>query len=215
MNKIKYKLNVGKIAVIHCIEHHNRKVELEKMFKSLNITNDVEISECSTFPLVMVQDENLRNVLSKYFDRLDKSHDHIIRSFNALLNTYQLINKYYNQGYETLLLCEDGLYITDINKLNEYINNAPKDYDAIIFNCVDYKNINNEFTRLENCWCGGAYCVLYNRSGMKAYLDKAQTYFTYCDTILWSLTTDPSLHIYCPTSRVVDLNVNTPSEIDD
>ena len=50
---------------------------------------------------------------------------------------------------------------------------------------------------------------------MKAYLDKAQTYFTYCDTILWSLTTDPLLHIYCPTSRVVDLNVNTPSEIDD
>lgn len=139
---------------IYCNIHENRLEELMNEFKRLDINvNIINVNKCS----------NSDNPV-----------------FDCSLNHVKIIENAYNKGLEHILIMEDDIrFINDLNVLNEYIKNIPKDYDIILFDYIygyDFDEISRFFNKDKTNYfinidkdqrVFSAACYLLSRNGMK------------------------------------------------
>lgn len=141
--------------------------------------------------------------------------------FNCVLNHYMIIKKYYELGYDNIIVIEDDCQIKNLDLLASILENIPDDTDIArlsVDNCL-YNKLNkkidkyfyrqHEHKEYYSWFYGSTLFNIYFRNGMKFYID-------YIDNNGYIPADHPLMNtcglnhyiIYAPYSPVINLSLS-------
>lgn len=86
-------------------------------------------------------DSILQCILRNDMDKYEEDH----KGFDVSLTHYKIIKEAYELGYNKILIIEDdSIFLKDINRIEEILNNLPNDYELCYLNWTLYHQENAE-----------------------------------------------------------------------
>ena len=186
---------------IYCIHYLSYKERYENIIQTLKDLNIYQRDNFQFYYTVKNKIFNyLFNILSdkKILFTLDeKTADNKIEGyikndkvFNLAINTYNLISEAYLLGYDRILIIEDDITpLKNKELLSNIISNIPLDYNIISMEYWfrrDYdkktcytqnRKINDYFYKIMNERIVNAGFIIYDKIGMRHFLDTMNQYF--------------------------------------
>lgn len=180
---------------IWCIDYKPMKLRKQlilKQFERVGILNHPNFKFHQTFSSPF---DNMLYQKMVQSGKIIKQYQYNQQIMNASLGHYACTKKSLIDNYNRILIIENDIrFLKDINKIQEYLNNLPNDYDIILFDyfqhCSNqefeqYKNkhkINNFFAQYINLSSAGCYSL--SNKGMKIFSQLYETKFCASDVLL-------------------------------
>lgn len=181
-----FKEYFDKIDILTLAENKKRQELMHKQFKNLNCEDEIywQVSTFQPFCNVIINGFNTSG-----YGKFSKPNE-----FNCSREHYTMIKRAYEDGYNSILLLEDDLrLLKNKEKLKEYFENIPKDWNilrmSVITNNPEIKTIcsnsDNLWLKHNNVpvWSTAMYAL--NRKGMKYYLLCQEKFFQVADMPLF------------------------------
>lgn len=211
MEKKKLNLPFEKIYMIHCAEDKKRYDYCMRHFKELGIENNVNIWWTARRNYGEDIRKSFDGVVCPYYDSLFKANPYIYSGvLNVSLEHYTIIKMSYERGFNNVLILEDDVkFISDIDKLNEFMDNIPPDYDILklfyIFGPSEEGYGDKYFTKKKvPNW--GLICNSYalSRKGMEEMIRIYEEKIIPCD-IVFEKIDEEKINAYVPVNILVEM----------
>ena len=203
MNKINLPFDY-----IYCILLPTNSERVENVKKQCELLNNVNVFNSIYIPNVY----SLSNFL-KQNDKFRWNGWGNGTALNCTLNHYTVIKQAYDANVKSILVFEDDVTfdIENINKINEVMNNIPKNYNILRFEWVkEYngyvrKNERGYFIKTNKpSW--GTQCYALDRKGMEYYLKYIDNMLSVADMPLYESYIYHLNQYYCNIEICKELN---------
>lgn len=203
MNKINLPFDY-----IYCILLPTNSERVENVKKQCELLNNVNVFNSIYIPNVY----SLSNFL-KQNDKFRWNGWGNGTALNCTLNHYTVIKQAYDANSKSVLIFEDDVTFNteNINKINEVINNIPKNYNILRFEWVKEfngyvrKNERGYFIKTNKpSW--GTQCYALDRKGMEYYLKYINNMLSVADMPLYESYIYHLNQYYCNIEICKELN---------
>ena len=203
MNKINLPFDY-----IYCILLPTNSERVENVKKQCELLNNVKVFNSIYIPNVY----SLSNFL-KQNDKFRWNGWGNGTALNCTLNHYTVIKQAYDANAKSVLIFEDDVTFNDenINKINEVMNNIPKNYNILRFEWVKYwggyirKEKRGYFTKSNHpSW--GTQCYALDKIGIEYYLKYMDNMLSVADMPLYDSYIYHLNQYYCNIETCKELN---------
>ena len=173
------------IFILHHLPKASRLVEMKCQLKHLNLDSSSDVS------WEMTNDDVFSRCL--YENYKNKFYTLTFGQFNCAYGHYKIISDSLLLGYDRILILEDDVaFLKDINLIQTYLDNIPKDADIVMF---DYNILSghkqtsspladNPYYIINDVPCGSNGCYMVTKKYMEYYIDKQSKCFRVADLLL-------------------------------
>lgn len=223
-NKCNLNNIFDKVFVIHCVENEKRYKNILYQQKQSKLKLDIWWTCYHPHSYIMANSLILSGK-GRYL--VNGNELNLTREF------YTIIKVSYLKGYDHILIFEDDFNLMKLDKLNEFCDNFPEDFDIIQFGILPNPDTYDYSKILKSYLCKkyfikmdfGAYgnCGLaLSRKGMKYFIDSIDKEFNAADIPIFEDTNkisfygkvkNTNLNHYIPTMPLVYLNIDNESNI--
>ena len=186
-----------KIYCIHYLPYKERFEDIKKTLSGLNISQQSNFewffttkNKIFNYLFDILRDKHILTCMTEQESNGFEGYIKNDKVFNLAINTYNLINMAYLLDYQRILIIEDDITpLKDKVLFNNIMENIPLDYNIISMeywfrlkwnkdSCYkDDRKINDYFYHVINERLVNAGFVVYDRVGMKHFLDTMNQYF--------------------------------------
>ena len=171
-----FKEYFDRIFLLNLVENKNRRDFMFSQFNQLGCNDEVEVHNAVLHPFC--------DIIINAFNKSGKGKFTKPNEFNCAREHYSIIKQAYEEGANRVMVMEDDLcLLQDKEKLKEYLENLPDDFDILQMSCITpYKNIvhilkDNLRSKNPKYWMlheetpmWGAAMYVLNRRGMVFYM---------------------------------------------
>ncbi len=172
---------------IYCLNLSSRKDRYNNCVKEFNKINlPVQFWYTCHKNIYNIADK-LPGIQTIFYNDILKSNKNVYTNvFNTALEQYTIIKTSYERGFNNIAIMEDDIkFIDDINKIYNYLNDIPDNFDIVKFHNLeinDYKklNIKGKYFKISNYrniikfndtpWPSSMFYGL-SKNGMKKYIE--------------------------------------------
>ena len=189
-----FKEYFDKVVLLNLAENKNRKDFMFQQFKEFGCEDEITMHTATLHPHC--------DIIINAFNALGKGKFTRPNEFNCSREHYSIVKQAYLEGCNTLLVIEDDVcFLKDKDKIIEYLNHIPNDYDILRMSCVTpYKETvnllknNKDYWLIHDdtpMWATAMYAL--NRRGMKYYIMCQDQYYQVADMPLYLTGTNKKI----------------------
>lgn len=160
------------------------------------------------------------DLIASKFNETQKGRFRFGNEFNCAREHFAIVKEAYDLDVQHLLVIEDDvLFMSDLKKVKEILDNVPEDWDLLQFGAFSGSQTTVEAQKANQWWMDSVNawnCSMYalNRRGMKYYLACQNSYFTVADNPLYFASQNKSLvNAYLAVEPVVIQDKSLSSDI--